>query len=97
MSLDSTQRKKLRGLAHHLNPLVLIGQSGVTESLMKAVDQALLQHELIKVKFNDFKESKKELVQKICEETGANEAGIVGNIAILYRPHPESDKRKIKV
>lgn len=97
MSLTSTERKKLRGLAHHLNPIVLIGQSGVTESLIEAVEQALLQHELIKVKFNDFKDSKKELVQKICEATGAQEAGTVGNIAILYREHPEEDQRKIRL
>ena len=93
--LTSIQRKYLRSLAHHLDPLVLVGKQGVTDTLIAAADDALLAHELIKVRFNDHKDEKKALVQKIAEGTGAQVAGIVGHVATLYRPHPEEDKRRI--
>ncbi len=95
--LKGSQRKYLRSQAHHLKPLVLIGAKGVTEQLLGSVDLALEDHELIKVKFVEFKETKKELSQEIAEATKSELVGLIGNIAILYRQHPQSDKRKIKI
>ena len=54
--LKGFQKKYLRGLAHNLKPVVLIGQKGLTDDLIKSADRALDRHELIKVKFNEFKE-----------------------------------------
>ena len=51
MPLTGKQRRHLRGLGHHLEPVVIVGQSGVTEGVIAAVEQALHDHELIKVKF----------------------------------------------
>ena len=59
--LKGSQRKYLRAQAHHLKPLVIIGAKGVTGQLIASVDLALKDHELIKVKFGEFKESKKEI------------------------------------
>ncbi len=97
MELSSTQRKALRGLAHHIDPLVLVGQNGVTPEAIQAIEHAISHHELIKVRFNEFKEVKKDLVTKICQELSCGLAGIVGHIAILYRPHSDPQKRKIKL
>ncbi len=83
--LTASQRKKLKSDAHHLNPLVIIGQKGLTKTLIASVEDALKAHELIKIKFNDFKEEKKELSGKIAGETGSEIIGIIGNIVILYR------------
>ena len=58
-SLKGSQRKYLRALAHHLKPLVMIGAKGVTDQLLGSVDLALKDHELIKVKFGEFKKAKK--------------------------------------
>ncbi len=95
--LTSAQRKYLRGLAHALKPIVQIGQKGVTENLLAAIDDALTGHELIKVKFTDFKEDKDELLPEILSGTGAALAGVIGHVAIIYRPHPKPEKRKIRL
>ena len=92
--LNGRQRKKLRSLAHHLDPVVQIGQKGLTESLIKAVDKALSDHELIKVKFVDFKDEKHELAGEVCSGTGSELVGMIGNIAIFYRENPELEKKE---
>ena len=96
-TLTSAQRKKLRGLAHHLEPTVWLGQQGVTDAWLASVDKALLDHELIKIKFVDHKDEKSELVDEIISKTKAHHAGTVGNVAILYRENPDEDKRKIEL
>lgn len=93
--LTSGQRKYLRKLAHHLDPIVIVGKQGVSGTLIQAAAEALEAHELIKIRFNEFKREKKALTQQIAEETGSAVAGIIGHVAILYRPHPEEDKRRI--
>ena len=95
--MKGSARKYLRSLAHHLKPLVIIGAKGVTEGLLASVDLALKDHELIKVKFGEFKEAKKEISSEIARSTKSDVVGIIGNIAIFYRQHPEPGKRKIKI
>lgn len=94
--LKSSTKKYLRSLAHHLKPVVMVGKNGVSEHLTGSVDAALNDHELIKVKFLDFKEEKKEMAEEIAALTKSGVAGIIGNIVIIYRQHPEPEKRKIK-
>lgn len=94
-TLTGSQRKHLRGLAHGLKPVVLLGLKGLTPELERSLDTALLAHELIKVKFLDHKEEKKDIAERMAAATGAEIAGIIGNIAILYRPHPDPEKRRI--
>ncbi|HOE71384.1 MAG TPA: ribosome assembly RNA-binding protein YhbY [Deltaproteobacteria bacterium] len=94
-SLTGAQRKYLRGLAHSLRPVVQAGKNGITPELLRAVDEALEHHELIKVKFVDFKEEKKELTEEIAERTSSEAVGLIGNVAILYRRQPDEKKRKV--
>jgi RNA-binding protein len=93
--LNSGQRKYLRGLAHHLDPVVLIGKQGVTDTVIQSIEEALRAHELIKIRFNDHKDEKKAFCAVIAERTGSQVAGIIGHVAMLYRPHPEVEKRRI--
>ena len=93
--LTSGQRKYLRKLAHHLEPLVIVGKQGVTDSLLDATREVLDAHELVKVRFNEFKSEKKALSRQLADETDSAVAGIIGHIAILYRPHPDEDQRRI--
>ncbi|HLZ19735.1 MAG TPA: ribosome assembly RNA-binding protein YhbY [Smithellaceae bacterium] len=95
--LKGSQRKYLRGEAHHLKPLVLIGAKGVTDQLLGSVNQALKDHELIKIKFGEFKDAKKEISEEIAQATKSELVGLIGNVAILYRRNPDPEKRKIKV
>jgi RNA-binding protein len=93
--MTSQQRKHLRGLAHHLDPVVMIGKQGLTDGIIAATAKALDAHELIKVRFLDFKEEKKDLTAQLAEATASDIAGIIGHVAILYREHPDPEKRKI--
>jgi RNA-binding protein len=95
--LKGSQKKYLRAQAHHLKPLVIVGTKGVTGQLIGSVDLALKDHELIKVKFGEFKESKKEISEEIVQATKSELIGLIGNIAILYRRQPDPEKRKIKI
>ncbi len=90
--INGRQRRKLKSLAHHLNPVVQIGQKGLTEALIKAVDKALSDHELIKVKFVDFKDEKHDLAEEVVDKTGSVLVGMIGNIAIIFRENPELEK-----
>ncbi|OVE81015.1 hypothetical protein BVY03_04985 [bacterium K02(2017)] len=93
--LSPKQRKKLRGMAHHYDPVVMIGKHGLSESVTQALSDALLSHELIKVKFQNFKDQKKEIALKVETTTKSHLVGLVGNIAIFYKQNPDPKKRKI--
>lgn len=97
--LKGYQRTHLRGLAHSIKPLVFIGQKGLSPTVIDAVNEALDVHELVKVKFQDFKEKehKKEIAGEIEKETEAEMVGMIGHMAIFYRQHPDPGKRKIRV
>ena len=95
--LTSIQAKYLRGLAHALKPVVFVGQKGLTHVLVETTAEAFQRHELIKVKFIDFKdkEQKKEIAATIENKTDSQMAGMIGHIAIFYKQNRDPDKRKI--
>src|SRR5262249_53892032 len=95
--LKGADRKYLRGVAHHLKPVVHLGKQGLIENLITTMSHALETHELMKVKFVDLKEQRKELSLEIATRTKSELAGLVGNIAILYRQHSDAEKRKIRL
>lgn len=96
-TLKGSTKKYLRSLAHHLKPVVMVGRNGVSEQLITSVDMALKDHELIKVKFLDYKEEKKEISEEIASATKSTVVGIIGNIVTFYREHPQAEMRKIKI
>lgn len=89
--LTGQQRTYLRGLAHALRPVVQVGQSGITPALVNAVNQALLEHELIKVRLYR-PEHKKAMADELAEKTQAYLCGLIGHTVILYRPHPDEPR-----
>ena len=97
MVLEGYQRSYLSKLAHHLDPVVHIGAAGVSEAVIKAVDDALSCHELIKVKFLDFKDDKTTLSQGIADNLYAQLVRVTGNIAIYYRMARLPERRQIVV
>ena len=86
--LSGRQRKTLRGRAHALEPVVLVGQAGVTAAIVHAVDVALTAHELVKVRLRE-PEDKQAAARELAEGTHSALCGLVGHTVILYRPHPE--------
>ncbi len=97
--LKGFQRTYLKGLAHDLKPVVFIGQNGVTNAVEEALNEALDTHELIKLKFIEFKkkEQKEQLAEAVQERTGCFLVGMIGHVAILYRRHKDAKKRRIRV
>lgn len=97
--LKGYQKKYLRGLVHGMKPLVFVGRKGISPAVIKAVDESLDRHELIKIKFVDIKEkSRKEEIAGIIEkETISEMVGMIGHIAIFYRQHKDAEKRSIHI
>lgn len=92
--LSSKQRKILERYAHPLPAAVLIGGAGVTEAQTAHVAHCLADHELIKVKFNEFKDDRHALAEQLAAATDALLVRIIGNVAILYRPAEKPDRRR---
>ncbi|MBI1320052.1 MAG: ribosome assembly RNA-binding protein YhbY [Candidatus Hydrogenedens sp.] len=95
--LTSQQRKFLRALGHALQPVVLVGKRAVSDELVRSAADALEAQELVKVKFNEFKETKAELLAEIARRTNADVVGIIGNVGLLYKWQPEAEKRQIEL
>ncbi len=77
-----------------MQPVVIVGGAGLTDGVINMVENSLAAHELIKVKFNEYKEDKIELTGEICEKCGATLVRIIGNVAILYRQAEKPDDRR---
>ena len=95
--LTPTQAKHLRGLAHGLKPIVFVGQKGLSPAVIESVREALDQHELIKVKFHDLKDRalKTRWAAEIEQAADCRLAGLIGHTAILYRPQPDPERRRV--
>jgi RNA-binding protein len=92
MALTGKQRRKLRALGHHLEPVVMVGQQGVTDAVVAATAQALWDHELIKVKINEGPEERKEAAAHLAQAAEAELAQLLGRTALLFKPRPEDSK-----
>ncbi len=96
IELNNKQISKLKGMGQLLEPVVRVGHAGLSDGFIASLSQALDDHELVKVKFADFKDQKKELSPKLAELTGSRLIMRVGNVAVLYRQHADPAKRKIR-
>lgn len=96
IELTGRQRKLLEKSAQPLQPLVLIGGAGVTEEQIKQISAVIKTHELIKVKFNEFKEGKQELSALIAERADATLVRIIGNTAIFYKAAEKPENQKFE-
>ena len=97
VEINSKTRRQLEKLAHSLEPVVIVGANGVTEQLIKMVETSLEAHELLKIKFNEFKDEKHELTENICQACDANLVRIIGNVAIIFKQNKDPEKRKYNI
>ncbi|WP_406704067.1 ribosome assembly RNA-binding protein YhbY [Sodalis sp.] len=90
MNLNNKQKQHLKGLAHALKPVVMLGNNSLTEGVLAEIEQALEHHELIKVKIAaEERETKTLIADAIVRESGASKVQVIGNILVLYRPAAE--------
>ena len=88
--LSTKQKQFLKGLAHHLSPVVMLGGNGLTEGVLAEIDNALNHHELIKVKIAGAdRETKQLIIDAIVRETQSSNVQTIGHILVLYRPSEE--------
>lgn len=90
--LDGKTRRKLRALGHHLDPVVIIGHQGVTDGTVAAVDQALHDHELVKVKVNEGPAERHEAADALASQTRSEVAQVLGRVILLFRQRPEESQ-----
>jgi len=96
MKLSESQKKFLRGLGHSLKPVIIVGDSGLSESLLAEYESTLSHHELIKIRVRvGDRAARDEIIQKLCSESSAGMIQRIGNVALLYRPNlnKKSEKR----
>lgn len=93
--LTNAQKKYLRGLGHHLTPLVYIGKEGLADSVIDAVETALIARELIKVKIvNTSSVSKHEAAEIVPDRTGSSLVQLIGKTLLIYRKNPKRKKEE---
>ena len=90
ITLTSAQRRALKARAHHLHPVVMVGDAGLTPSVAQEIDIALKSHELIKIRvLGDDREVRAALFQDIRTQLDAASVQHIGKILVIYRPRPE--------
>lgn len=95
LKLTPAERSALRSEAHALNPVVIIGESGLTPSVLKEIDTSLNAHGLIKVRvFGDDREARIGMYETICQELDAAPIQHIGKLLVLYRPKKEAAKER---
>ena len=92
LSLTPRQRQQLKARAHALEPVVQLGQAGLSDTVLAEIERSLTAHGLIKVRIADADRSEREtLAGEICDRTGAAAVQSVGRVLVLWRPRPDDD------
>src|SRR3954447_16051244 len=95
--ITPAQRRALRAKAHHLDPVVSVGQHGLTPAVLHEIDVALRAHELIKVRvFGDDRNARETVLADICAALDAASVQHLGKLLVLWRPNPEKAQAKPK-
>ena len=87
--LSPAERQKLKGRAHKLDPVVIIGADGLSAAVISEIDRALESHELIKVRVNADRDERESMLAEICAKTGAQPVQHIGKIFVLFRENTE--------
>ena len=93
MPLTTTQTRTLRSLAHALKPVVIVGHNGLSENVLKEIDQALEYHELIKVRLNaGDREQRTHMIDNIVQASRCEHVQLIGHIGVFYRHNPKRNR-----
>lgn len=90
--MDNRLLRRLRRIAHHLSPVVSIGDGGVSAAVIKETQRALHDHELIKVKIHsESRDERSELAARLAEQCDAQKVQSIGKVLVLFRANPKPD------
>jgi RNA-binding protein len=93
MQLTEKQRRHLKGLAHSLKPVILMGNAGLTDAVVAETSRALADHELIKVRLPGAeREARDAALAALAERTGSAFVTRVGHVAVLFKPRPKTSR-----
>ncbi len=95
--MNSAKRNYLRKIAHHINVSVMVGKQGADERVIAALEESLKSHELVKVRFQNFKDETRDLGEVMAEKLGATLVTTVGHVAIIYRQNKDEKDRVIYI
>jgi putative YhbY family RNA-binding protein len=88
--LSPAERQKLKGRAHKLEPIVIVGGDGLSASVIAEIDRSLKSHELIKVRVNADRDEREAMLAEICAKTGAQPVQHIGKVLVLFRENAEA-------
>ena len=92
--LAASERKRLRAIAHHLDPIVMIGDAGLSTGVIDECERALKDHELIKTKIHlDDRDDRRELGEQLCEAVQAQVVQRIGKTLVIYRENPRANPK----
>jgi RNA-binding protein len=93
MTLTESQKKFLRGLGHQLKPVIMIGDAGLTEGVMREFEATIGHHELIKVRVRvGDRKARDEMIGTLCDQSGSALVTRIGNVALVYRRNEEKPR-----
>ena len=90
----NARRKQLRSIGHQLNPVIMVGDKGLSEAVMAELERALTDHELIKVRLRAPRDQRQVWAEELVKQTKAEVVQSIGQIVLIYRANPKSDPNK---
>lgn len=92
-ALTAAERKALKARAHHLNPVVIVGEAGLSDAVLAEAERAIVIHELIKIRvLGDDRDARTELMGRFCDALGAAPVQMIGKLLVLWRPRPVTER-----
>lgn len=93
MALTQEQKKQFKSIGHHLKPVLIVAENGLTEGVLAELERALNDHELIKVKINlAEREDRQAVIEELCQASRCELAQVIGKMALIYRKNPKPNK-----
>lgn len=93
MALTQEQKKQFKAIGHHLKPVLIVADNGLTEGVMAELERAINDHELIKVQFRiTDRDDRRGIIDELCRDSGSELVQVIGKMALIYRKNARPNK-----
>ncbi|GLK91073.1 ribosome assembly RNA-binding protein YhbY [Pseudomonas turukhanskensis] len=94
MPLTQEQKKQYKSIGHHLKPVLIVADNGLTEGVLAELERALTDHELIKIQLRiTERESRLAVIDELCKTAKSELVQVIGKMALIYRKNPKANKQ----